>query len=188
MSDPVMALKGASFEGLVSVEEQPVQGMITLRGDFSSPVFAEALRSATGCDLPDVRSVSEGNAGSVLWMSSDELFLLCNYGSVEKVMSALEKSLGNEHALVVDVSDARAMFSLKGKGVREVLAKVTPADLRPNVLPVGELRRSRLAQVAGAFWFSDTETAYVICFRSVAPYVFELLTTAGKSGTDVEYF
>ena len=68
--------------------------------------------------------------------------------------------------------------------VRGVLAKLTPANLHPDALATGEVRRTRLAQVPAAVWLRDEDTAELICFRSVARYVFDLLSNAARQGTD----
>ena len=69
-------------------------------------------------------------------------------------MAKLEKALKGEHSLAVNVSDARSIFTLMGKGVREVIAKGSPADMSVEGLPLGEMRRSRLGQIAVAFWLT----------------------------------
>ncbi len=46
----------------------------------------------------------------------------------------------------------------------------------------GELRRSRTAQVAAAFWQADGGYT-LVCFRSVAGYVMGLLTHAAAPGS-----
>ena len=74
------------------------------------------------------------------------------------------------------------------QAIREVLAKLSPADMRISALPVGRVRRTRLAQVPAAFWFTDDSEAVVICFRSVADYVFGLLSTAAQPGSEVGHF
>lgn len=49
-------------------------------------------------------------------------------------------------------------------------------------------RRTRLAQVPAALRMVDDETFEVICFRSVAQYVFDLLKVAGQPGSEVGFF
>lgn len=69
-----------------------------------------------------------------------------------------------------------------GTDVRETLAKLSPADLHPDSLLPGRLRRTRLAQVPAAFWLDEAGVAHVIAFRSVSEYVFGLLKTAASTG------
>ena len=103
-------------------------------------------------------------------------------------MEKLTKSLGKAHALAKNVSDARAVFEVSGAHARDVLAKLTPADVSPDAFGVGDIRRSRLAQVAGAFWVVDDHTFRIVCFRSVAQYVFDLLCVAAQPGSEVNHF
>ena len=114
-----------------------VRGMITLRGDLGSAKIAKAVKAAVGLTMPDARGVKTGTKGAVAWMSPDELMLFCDYAEADAVVAKLEKALKGEHFLAVNVSDARASFTLTGDGVREVIAKGSPADLSPEALPVG---------------------------------------------------
>lgn len=188
MSDPATALGGARFDGLVTVSECPPQGMITLRGDLSNAYVTTAAKTVGGGTLPADRGVESNGDRALLWMSPDELLVLCPYIEVAQSLGTLEDLLRGQHALAVDVSDARACFELRGNSVREVLAKLTPADMSPEALASGELRRSRLAQVPAAFWMTSETRAHVICFRSVADYVFNLLTTSAQRGSAVGFF
>ena len=81
----------------------------------------------------------------------------------------------------MEVSDARAVFRLTGDldAAREVLAKLTPADLSPTAFGEGEVRRTKLGQVAAAFWIEDGGIT-LVSFRSVAAYVFDLLSNAAE--------
>ncbi|MCP5088562.1 MAG: hypothetical protein GY952_17370 [Rhodobacteraceae bacterium] len=180
MSDALSVMNGASHAGAVEVRDAGLKGMITLRGDLSSDKIAKAVKSAVGLAMPSQRGIKSGAKGAVAWMSPDELLLFCDYSQAEAVVAKLEKSLKGEHFLAVNVSDARASFTLSGAGVREVIAKGSPADLSPEGLPLGEVRRSRLGQVATAFWLSDAETMELVCFRSVGTFVYKWLCTAAK--------
>ncbi|MCH2164158.1 MAG: sarcosine oxidase subunit gamma [Marinovum sp.] len=187
MSEPVTALGGATFEGAVTITERPAQGMITIRADLSSAKIVKALTDVAGVAMPAMRGAVTSADTGLLWMSPDEAMLLCPYAESTETVAALNTALTGEHALIVDVSDARAVFRLEGSACREVLAKVTPADLREQSLPVGELRRTRMAQVAAALRFLDNTTVELICFRSVASYMFKLLSTAAAPSAQVDY-
>lgn len=193
MSEPVSALNGASFEGLVTLQDRGPTGMITLRGDLAAPVMAQALDKALGLTVPDTRRVQPAKGvskGQAAWMSPDELLLILPYGQVSSVRANLSATLEGTHHLVADVSDARALITVSGQDahVREVLAKLAPVDLHPAQFGPGDFRRTRLAQVAGAFWMPEAGQINVICFRSVAQYVFDLLGAAADPAASVDYF
>jgi sarcosine oxidase subunit gamma len=189
MSEASSALPGASFAGLVRIEEAGLRGMVTLRADLKAAAVAKAVKAAIGVEMPGVRRAVVSGGKGALWMSPDELLLLLPHGEVSGAVAALSKALAKSHHLVAEVSDARAVFRLTGDpdALREVLAKLTPADLAPGVFEPGEVRRTRLGQVAAAFWIEDGGIT-LVCFRSVARYVFDLLSNAAAPGAEVGYW
>ncbi|MFD1194216.1 sarcosine oxidase subunit gamma [Seohaeicola saemankumensis] len=193
MSEPVSALNGASFEGLVTLQDRGPTGMITLRGDLAAPAMAKALDKVSGLTIPATRRVQPAKGSGqaqAAWMSPDELLLILPYGQVATVCASLSAALEGTHHLVADVSDARALITVSGPDarVREVLAKLAPVDLHPAQFGPGDFRRTRLAQVAGAFWMPEAGRIDVVCFRSVAQYVFDLLSAAADPAASVDYF
>lgn len=175
MSEPVLPLGGASFEGTVGVREAPARGMITIRGDLGA--MSTAL-GAAGLVVPTPLSVADAGARSLAWMSPDELLALCPDAEVGALVADLRQALAGQHALVADVSDARACFVLEGADPRAVLAKLVPTDLA--ALTPGAFRRSRLAQVPAALWMREATVVEVLCFRSVAQYAFDVLCSAAR--------
>ncbi|MGI9395351.1 MAG: sarcosine oxidase subunit gamma [Boseongicola sp.] len=190
MSEAISALAGARSSGVVEVTEAGLQGMITVRGDLADPAIIGAITDAIGANVPTIRRSTKVKNDRLLWMSSDELMLICPYDEAESRVQVLRAALKKHHHLIAIVSDARAQFTLSGSGaaIREVLAKLSPADLRTASLPVDEVRRTRIAQVAAAFWFESDDQAQLVCFRSVAKYVFDLLRVSSTSGSAVGYF
>ncbi|MCF6445407.1 sarcosine oxidase subunit gamma [Nereida sp. MMG025] len=187
MSEAVSALKSAEYQGFARVSECGLRGMITVRGDLASRKLTKAVEDATGQQMPKPRMVNTDGPSGIAWMSPDELLVMVPYADVTGKLAQIDKALAGEFAMAVNVSDARAVFALNGNA-REVLAKLSPADMRRSALPAGEMRRTRLAQVPAAF-FADADDAFtVVCFRSVAHYVFDLLKAASDPSSDVGYF
>jgi sarcosine oxidase subunit gamma len=188
MSDPAGALGGARFHGLVDIAELPPRGMITLRGDLSTPALGKAASDLAGVDFPGQRGASVKGERGLLWLSPDEVMVLLPRAEAAAGVATLSAALKGTHHMAVDVSDARSLFRLSNGPVREVLAKLTPADLHPESFGPGEVRRTRLAQVAAAFWMPDAGTVEVMAFRSVAVYVFDLLSNAAAADARVDLF
>ncbi|WP_227269765.1 sarcosine oxidase subunit gamma [Roseobacter weihaiensis] len=186
MSEPVAALNGAIFAGgIADVWEVPLQGMITLRGDLANARLTKAVASVLSGKVPQPgRTTITADRGAA-WMSPDEILILCAYDEASSTLAALEKALDGFHALVVNVSDARASFRVSGPPAREVMGKLCPVDLSPAAFTSGMFRRTRMAQVPAAFWLCDDDTFQVICFRSHAQYVFDLLSVASQGGSGV---
>jgi sarcosine oxidase subunit gamma len=182
MSEPVSALGGASFQGFATIREIGPVGMITLRAKGLKSL-EKAVKAVTGTKLPAQRRIEVNGDRACGWMSPDEYLLVLPYGDVQPALASLGKSLGSEHHLAVDVSDARAVFRIEGEKAAQVLSKLSPVDF--DTLAPGELRRTRAAQVAAALWQQDGGFT-VVCFRSVAGYVMGLLTHSAQPGSELD--
>ena len=158
------------------------RGMIALKGELSELGVAAEL---TGAEMPRPGAVTVSGGRALLWMARDELLVLVAPDEVGPALDRIREALGDIHHLAADVSDLRATFVLEGPACRDVLAKLTPADVSPAALPPGVVRRTRIGQVAAAFWFRDDDTAEVVCFRSVAGYMRDLLADAAQVGSEV---
>lgn len=183
MSDPVSPLSSAVFQGVVTVTEAGLRGMISLKGDLSDTALRNAATGVTGLDFPDTGQANCVGQNGLCWMAPDEVLILLEYDKVPDALSAIETTLSGSHFLAANVSDARASFQLAGApgDLRDTLSKLTPADMRPANFPTGQIRRTRLAQVAAALWFHEENLVEIICFRSTAHYVFELLRHAAQN-------
>jgi sarcosine oxidase subunit gamma len=183
MSDAVSALDGKACAGFATVTEAGLQGMITLRGDLSSAKLKKAVKSVAGVDVPARRRIALRGAKGAGWMSPDELLILVPYAEARATVEALSQALAGEHHLAADVSDARAMFRIKGDKAAQVLMKLCPVDL--PTLAEDELRRTRAGQVAAALWKSDKDEFTLVSFRSVAGYVFGALELSAREGSEI---
>ncbi|MDF3413319.1 sarcosine oxidase subunit gamma [Sulfitobacter sp. M57] len=189
MSEPMTALKGASdTSGIATVTELGPRGMITLRGDLTAKPVVKAAVAAGGVTLPERGHCATEGKGGIAWMSPDELLILCDYATVSDRIADLHSKLAKHHALAVNVSDARAVFQVTGPYAREVIAKLAPVDMHPDQFNGTMFRRTRIAQVPAAFWMPDGDTVQIICFRSVAQYVFDVLNMAAQDGSEVGVF
>lgn len=182
MSNAVSALSRKSAGGFVAVAEAGLRGMITLRCDLASKKLAVAMKGI-GVGLPAARRITVTGSKAAAWMSPDELLVLVPYEEAAATVTALTVALASEHALVVDVSDARAVFTVTGDKADQVIRKLSPADI--DALAPGEIRRTRIAQVAGAFWRSAPDQITLVTFRSVAAYVMGVLTISAQAGSEL---
>lgn len=182
MSEPRSALGGAVAAGFASIREIGPVGMITLRAKPEAAGLAKAVKAAVGTGLPGVRRIVTEGDRACGWMSPDEYLLVMPYAAVAGALEAIGKAMAGAHHLAVDVSDARAVFRVEGALADQVLAKLSPVDFA--TLEPGELRRTRAAQVAAALW-REGDGFTVVCFRSVARYVFDLLASGAKPGSEL---
>ena len=176
---PVSALKGARSEGFATVRDTGPRGMITLRGKGET---IARMAATLGVALPGTMGLTTGEGVALAWMSPDELMVLCAYDAAPALADRIAAATAGDHALVAVVSDARSIFAVEGKLARDVIAKVSPAEV--GTVTEGQVRRTRFAQVAGAFW--RVEGGFeVMCFRSQSPYVYGLLSNAARRGSEL---
>ena len=171
------------YEGFARVEELPIQGMITIRGDLADKGFAKDLAKVAGVAVPDRGQVATKGTAGMAWMSPDEALLLLPHEDVAAMVDSLASLRARHHTQIADVSDARAYFRLEGEKAREVLMKLTPSDVSAAGFAPGQFRRTRLAQVAGAIWCRGDDAFDIVCFQSVRDYVWDLLSTSAAAGT-----
>ena len=181
-SAAVSALGGAMFEGFATVREIGPLGMISLRAKPGAKGLDKAIKAAVGVKVPEQRQMEWGKDRGCGWMSPDEYLLVLPYAEVAAGMAAIAKAMGAEHHLAADVSDARAVFRIDGPKADQVIAKLCPVDL--GAMAAGELRRTRAAQVAAAFW-RDDKGYTLVSFRSVAGYVMGLLSHSAMPGSEL---
>ncbi len=182
MSDPVSALGQASFDGFAKVREIGPLGMIGLRAKSDVAGLAKAVKAVSGTALPKPRRIEVNGDCAAGWMSPDEYLLILPYGETGAAMAALAEALQGQHHLAVVVSDARAVFRIEGATADQVIRKLAPVDL--DRMEPGELRRTRVAQVAAAFW-RQGDGFTLVCFRSVAGYVMGLLSHSAQPGSEL---
>lgn len=163
------------------------RGMVTIRADLGAPGAQAALLAATGCVMPGRRRIAFQNGRALAWMSPDEAMLFLPPGEAPGLPAAVASALGAAPHLAVDVSDARVIFRIAGPGARMALAKGAPVDLAPAAFGPGDFRRTRLGQVAAAFWMLEDGAFELMCFRSVAGFVEDWLGTAIRS-VDTDLF
>lgn len=186
MSNAVTALNGATWnDGIATVEDIGLQGMITLRGDLADTGLKNAATGVAAVDFPGQGQANCEESRGICWMSPDEVLVLCPYEAVAANLEKINTTLSGKHALAVDVSDARAVFRVSGLHAREVMAKLVPVDLSAASFKPGMFRRTRLAQAPAAFWLHDAEMFQIVCFRSHAQYVFDVLKVAAQAGSEV---
>jgi len=183
MSNAISALDGKAYVGFATVTEAGLQGMITVRGDLAGAKMKKAVKAVAGCDLPAPRRIEMKGGKGAAWMSPDELLILVPYTDVRAAVDSLTAALDGQHALVADVSDARAMFRITGPKAAEVLMKLCPVDFA--TLAPGEVRRTRAAQVAAALWKSGGDEFTLVSFRSVAAYVMGVLEASARPGAEI---
>lgn len=165
-------------EALASIARVSGLGMIAIRADLDRA--GDAIAEAAGLAVPRMTRIVTDGSRALGWMSPDELLLVLPTADLSDAITGLADALAGEHALVADVSDARAVFDVTGPHAADVIRKLMPVDL--DGLPPDGLRRSRAAQTAAALWRIPGGFR-LIGFRSTADYLRLILENAAIPGS-----
>lgn len=161
----------------ISIRRLEAVGMIALRGDMGT--LNKAVEVVTDCKAPARRMSTRCADVTSIWMSPDEVMIVCDYGATKGIAARLGAELSDAFATVSIVSDARQVFDIKGDRAADLLAKLMPVDFA--TLGATEVRRTRMAQIPAAIW-RHSDGYHLICFRSVADYAMDLLENARPVG------
>ena len=153
-------------------------GRLSLRG---TPEVLAAAGAAFGLQLPEQACrAAEGDARAALWLGPDEQLLLVQQEVWPGVLAALISGLqGMPHSLV-DISQRQIALHIGGAGVTELLSAGCPLDLHLRAFPVGMCTRTLLAKAPIVLWRTAAEEFHLEVWRSLAPYVQQLLREVAR--------
>ena len=184
-----MSYKLEFSNNLFNITNCNLPGMISLRADLSDKKFQNIIKDVFKINVPNKLEFTSNKNLYIAWISPNELLLISkNLNEVTKLIKSIEDSLKGIEALVLDVSSSRTVFSIKGSLWRELLAKGTPINLRPNKFTSSSFRRTRLGQVSTAFWMVKTDQIYIVCGRSFQEFFFKWLCNAANEKSITNFF
>ncbi|MFV0359621.1 sarcosine oxidase subunit gamma [Tropicimonas sp.] len=99
--------------------------------------LSEVLRAAFGFGFPEPGEAFSAASARLIWSGREQALL---------VGAPPDPSLAT-HAAVIDQSDGWAAFELTGPRAEDVLARLTPLDLRPVAFAPGQTARSLLGHM-----------------------------------------
>ena len=172
----------------ISIEEVEDFGIITLKANILDTEIIKVVELATGVTVPQVGKISIGKKLSVGWMSTDEYAVILPGTLADGLVNKISNKMKKYHHLCINMSDSRRCFRLRGERWREVLSKGTPVNLHPAAFNIGSFRRTRICNVAVAFWSAKEDEAYLISMVSESDFVSTWLRTAGLKTGEIVYY
>jgi len=164
---PCAGLVPVARGGLRLSEVAP--GPITSIAPFKGQAAAvDGLLRAQGLGWPAPGQVIAQGSARAQWFGLDLALL---------IGAAPEAGLAR-HAALTDQSDAWAVLRLEGAGAGDVLARLTPLDLRESVFGTGRTARSDLGHMAAAITRLAPEAFEIMGFRSMAGTLVHEISTA----------
>jgi sarcosine oxidase subunit gamma len=156
----------------VVARERAFLGHLNVRGDSEDPRFAAAVSGVLGCGLPLVaNTVSEAAGNTVYWLGPNEWLIVTAGERKAAVESELRTALADLFAAVTDLSGGQTVVLLRGRAIRDVLAKGCPLDLNPRAFGAGRCAQSHLAKAPILLRQVDDEPSFeIVVRRSFADY------------------
>ncbi len=133
--------------------------------------LAKAMQTAHKLEWPEAGATSGANGAALVWFGRAQALLVGVAASTKL----------NAHAAVADQSDAWARVVLEGEDAREVLARLTPLDMRDRAFPVGATARSEVFHMQASITRMGADSWQIIGFRSMAATLVHDLTRAMES-------
>lgn len=141
---------------LTEIAPGPMTSLAPYKG--KARAFSDALKAAHGMEAPAPNRSTGREGERAIWFGK---------GIVLLMGKAADASLAAQAALT-DQSDAWAVVKLEGAGVRDVLARLTPLDLRDGQFRRGHTARSDLKHMMASITRIGDEAWMIMVFRAFA--------------------
>ena len=158
--------------------------LITIKTNLEDKSFSDFFYSFFKISIPSVLKFKKSKEFTICWMSYDELLIICDLKFKNKIFQKFAEYKYKNKILIFDVSDTRTIFQLKGQNFKEIISKGCPKDMSEKSFEKDSFFRSRLGNVAVAFWMLSEDTIALMCPKSVSDFTFEwLLHSKNKFNT-----
>jgi sarcosine oxidase, subunit gamma len=141
---------------------------------------ADAVIAALGVTPPTQPNTwVQGAAGKVIWLGPDEWLVISDLVAMSTQETDLRAAVTPSGGAAVDVSGQRVTLTLRGRHLRDVLAKGCALDLHPTVFRSGSSAQTTLG-LAGIVLFAgdDSDELTVLVRQSFANYLADWLIDA----------
>lgn len=145
------------------VDPGPLTALAPYRGQAEA--LSAALQTAYGMAMPAPNRMTGTQGADALWFGRDMALLV---GPVPDASLAA-------YAALTDQSDAWAVVDLTGPCADEVLARLVPIDLRPQVFQTGHTARTLLNHMSASVTRTGPERFRLMVFRSMVKTLFREL-------------
>lgn len=120
--------------------------------------LSDALKAAHGMSLPATGRSTGRDSARAIWFGQGQVM----------VMGPVADPALAHHASLTDQSDAWAVMRLDGAEARDVLARLTPLDLRAGQFKRGHSARSLLGHMMCSITRVGEDAFLILVFRSMA--------------------
>lgn len=150
-------------------------GCLTALAPYSGQgsALSGTIQSIYGVTFPEPNSTSTNDNTQAIWFGRDIALLI---GPAPDARLA-------DHAALTDQSDAWAAVMINGEGSEDVLARLSPVDLRPSVFTGGQTCRTLLGHMTASITRGPDNSLLILVFRSMAVTLVDELQEAMEAVT-----
>jgi sarcosine oxidase subunit gamma len=171
------AASGSKPGAGVTMAEVAHRTIVNIRGTASDPAFASAVQTATGVPLPSgANTVASAGGRQILWLGPNEWWVTGPDSEADFLVETLRANFFGQHATACDVSESRAIITLKGPRAREVLMRGVSLDLHPRVFAPNQCAQTGLSRANVLLHLIDnTPTFEIYVLKSFSDYLWRWL-------------
>ncbi|HKK84492.1 MAG TPA: sarcosine oxidase subunit gamma [Roseovarius sp.] len=141
---------------LSEVEAGPITSVAVFKGQEAA--LSKAMQAAHGLNMPKPNRVNEAGEARAIWFGPQ----------MALVTGVVADDSLSTHAALTDQSDAWAVVRLDGAGAADVLARLTPVDLRKDGLGPGKTARTEVQHMQASVTCLGVECYQIMVFRAFA--------------------
>lgn len=163
------------------VTVEPFLTMTNLRFQPGGPA-TDAVTAVLGVTPPTQPNTwVRGDGGSVIWLGPDEWLVVSELAALEAQEADLRAAVTPVGGAAVDVSGQRVKLTLRGRHVRDVLAKGCALDLHHSVFRSGSSAQTTLGLAGVVLLAGDDPDEFTVLVRqSFANYLADWLVDAAE--------
>ena len=130
--------------------------------------LSAALKAAHGMAMPAANRATGRAEARAIWFGREQCILVGKDANTGLAV----------HAALTDQSDGWTVVQLQGAEAANVLARLTPLDLRPAIFKRGHTARTDLMHMASSITRTSDTTFMIMYFRSMAGTLLHALQRA----------
>ncbi len=154
---------------------QGEQGLELSEVAIASMVQVNCWRNMSGAFLETVKKLG---LNACLMNTAPDTYLVVSFE--KDMVKELKEILGEDVAVITDLSHSRTCFSVKGKGAVSLLQKGLAIDLSLVAFPEREAKQSSIAHMGVTCYRQSEDEFQLFVFRGFAVSFFEWLTHNAK--------
>ena len=141
---------------LSEIDTGPITSISAYKGQDKA--LSAALKVAHGIAAPAPNRTTGRGGARAIWFGREQIILV-----------GIDADTGLVgHGALTDQSDGWTVVQLQGAGAADVLARLTPVDLRPAVFKRGHTARTDLMHMAASITRTNDDAFMIMVFRSMA--------------------